>query len=243
MKKLLLSSTLILFSMISHAQIMDEFPEGQPFYKNGLNNLYSDIHDIIMKENLKPCENKNEIYQPRILILKNGQMIVQNDYDKSAVSNNKCAYDISQKILKKLKDWQIATIKEKKIDAFSQFIIYPNDLFENYTPSYNTNDYYIPASYPGGYKKFQQDMHKNLITLLQDYDIQGKLYIDFFVDEKGNITDVKVQPEVFDNLFVMEFKRTLARIKTKWSPATFRGIPIKQRISYIIGFQTKYNLK
>ena len=64
-----------------------------------------------------------------------------------------------------------------------------------------------------------------------------------FVDEKGNITDVKVQPEVFDNLFVMEFKRTLARIKTKWSPATFRGIPIKQRISYIIGFQTKYNLK
>ncbi|MGA9213366.1 energy transducer TonB [Kaistella sp.] len=235
---------LLLFCFIStfcNAQILDQFPKDQDFYEGGITKFYRDFHQIILDKNIKPCENKKELYSVKLLLTKDAQIKFVKDFDSFNISKNKCAYDLSLTVLKSLKtNWKPAVVKNQYFDSVVEFFIFPNDLFENYKESYHPNQFYIPATYIGGKKKFDKDFHDNFMSLFTDYHINGKFFLDFYIDVDGEIVNPSLQPDIRNPTFTHEVFRTLKRLNKKWNPAVFNGVSVKSKISVPIGFSVDF---
>ena len=228
-------------SAFCNAQILDQFPKGQDFYEGGITKFYQDFHQIILDKNVQPCENKKELYLVKLLLTKDAKIKFIKDFDSVNISKNKCAYDLSLNVLKSLKtNWKPAIVKNQKFDSVLEFFVLPNDLFQNYKENYDPNQFYIPATYIGGKKKYDRDFHDNFMVLFTDYHINGKFYLDFYVDVDGEIVSPSLQPDVRNPTFTNEVFRTLKRLNKKWNPAVFNGIPVKSKISVPIGFSTGF---
>ena len=234
---------LLLFPLSLFAQILDEYPKGKDFYAGGMINLYQDIHQIIVDKNLPACENRKEVYNVKLLLTKEAQIKFVTDFDTINISKNKCAYDLSQKLLRELKNntWTPAEVRGQKFDSVVEFFILPDHLFEKYTKDYDPAKFYMPATYQGGKLKFDKDLHANFMTIFTDYDVNGSFYLDFYIDENGKITDPSLHPKVRNSLFTSEVYRTLKRMNKKWNPAILDGIPVKSKISIPMTFSKSYS--
>ena len=54
------------------------------------------------------------------------------DFDTININNNKCAYDLSKKVLPHLKRWKPAEVNKEKVSALFTFEFFPDDLKQNY---------------------------------------------------------------------------------------------------------------
>ncbi|WP_292009850.1 hypothetical protein [Chryseobacterium sp.] len=237
-KKILL---LILVCTITSfkAQVLDEYPHDQDFYKGGMVNLYKDAHEFLSINTFNECDKK-EIYQPRIIVTKDAAVKIIKDNDTANIAKNKCAYDLSMEILKNLKNWTPAEVKGKKIGAITEFIVYPYDLMSNYSPNYNADNFIIHAEYPGGPKVFEEEFHDNFMALFSDYHINGDVNLEFYINESGRIVNARIYPTIYDRDFNKDFMRALVRLKKVWKPALYSNIPIKERIAFPISFSIKF---
>ncbi len=231
---------LSLLPSLFYAQILDEYPKGQAFYKNGIINFYKEAHEFLIKSNAKDCD-PNEIYVPRILVTSEGKVKVVQDSDTLNISKNKCAYNLSMSVLKALKDWRPAEVKDGKFGAITDFVFYPKDLMGNYKENYNANDYITNNEYYEGKKKFDKDFHDNFMVLFQDYHINGNINIEFYINEAGEIINARIYPEIDNKDFNKDFFRALKRLKKKWNPALYYGLPIRQRIAFPLRFSIDFN--
>ncbi len=244
MKKfaLFFSSFIFFFSHSLKAQILDDFPKNQEFYSGGLEKLYEKIHQISIDENLLPCDNKKEIYHAKILLTKDGNIKFIKDFDSLSIKKNKCAYDFTLKILKGLKNdknWQPAKIDGKPYDAIVRLFFVPNHIF-NFKKNYTPYQYYIPPSYIGGYEKQQKDIQDNFKAIFSDFHVNGSMFLDFVVDENGEIINPIITPTIDNNEFVSRMKQTLKRLNQKWKPAQMDGVPIKARLSIPLTFSVNF---
>lgn len=234
---------LLLFFFIAslqfRSQILDEYPSGQSFYKGGDATFYKEVHDYLVSNNFTECD-ENEIYQPRIIVTKDAGIKIIKDNDTANITANKCAYNLSLNILKNLKNWQPAVVKENKIASITEFIICPKDLMSNYRANYNAYNFVISAKYPKGKFVFEKDFHDNFMSLFADFGIQGKINLEFYINKEGKIADARIFPEIDDRSFNISFMRTLSRLKKTWQPALYKNIPIKQRISFPMNFSVSY---
>jgi len=226
-------------SLQFQSQILDEYPSGQDFYKGGNISFYKDVHEYLISKNFKEC-GENEIFQPRIIVTKDAEVKMIKDNDTANISANKCAYDLSLNILKNLKNWQPAIVKNNKIGSITEFIIYPKDLMSRYKENYNADNFVLYAKYPKGKAAFDKEFHDNFMTLFADFAIQGNINLEFYVSKEGKITDSRIFPEISDRNFNISFLRTLSRMKKVWQPALYKNIPIKQRISFPMNFSVTY---
>lgn len=86
--------------------------------------------------------------------------------------------------------------------------------------------------YPGGENALKQD----LVSLIrypeeaQKSGIQGKVFVNFVVDEQGKVTDTKIARGVAP-LLDKEALRVVGELKT-WKPGKHKGEPVK--VSYTI---------
>lgn len=133
----------------------------------------------------------------------------------------------SENAIKYLKNWIPAEVDGKKVAAITKFIFYPNDFFQNFTPNYNPEKQEIPAEFPGGIKEFRK-------KFIQRYDVRGfnysddfKIVISFMIDRNGNpiVTNFDIPIENQD--YVKMVMGAIEGIKTKWKPATYKGLPIE----------------
>lgn len=237
-KNIFIALCLILLSFYN-AQVLDEYPKKQDFYEGGLVNFYKEAHDYLLNNNFKECDTK-EIYQPRILVTKDGIVKVVKDNDTAYIAKNKCAFDLSMGIIKNLKHWKPADVKGEKMGAITEFIFYPRDVMSNYKEKYNANDFVISAQYPKGYEAFHKDFHDEFMSLFADYHINGSINLEFYIDKDGHIINPRIYPEISDKKFNIDFLRTLSRLKKTWKPALYSNIPIKERIVYPMNFSTKF---
>ena len=232
----------VCFVCFLKAQVLDEYPEKQDFYEGGIVNFYKEAHNYLVSNQIKECDSK-EIYQPRILITKDAIVKIIKDSDTLNISQNKCAYDVSMKIIRNLKNWKSAETKGMKMGAITEFVVYPKDLMSNYKENYNSYDLMISAQYPNGNQALKNDFHDNFMSLFADYHINGDINLEFYVDKEGKITHPRIYPEIRDQRFNIDFLRTLSRLKKIWKPALYSNLPIKQKIVYPMNFSTSFTEK
>ncbi|MBE4951073.1 energy transducer TonB [Chryseobacterium culicis] len=239
MKNIFLVFFLALAAMFK-AQILDEYPERQSFYEGGIVNFYKEAHEYLVNNRLKECDEK-EIYQPRIIITEKAEVKFIKDSDTANIARNKCAYDLSREILKNLTKWKPAEVKGWKIGAITELILYPRDLMSNYQLGYDANKFVIHTKYPEGAKVFQKLFHDNFMMIFEDYQLNGKLNLEFYINKDGSIIKPRVYPEVDNKNFNNDFMRTLARMKKAWIPAFYKDIPIVERISFPVHFSVTFS--
>ena len=220
-------------------QVLDEYPNDQYFYKGGEAQFYKEIYELLENEKSAECSS-SEIYQPRILVTKEGTVKQVKDFDDNNIEKNKCAYDLSLLVLKKLKNWNPAVVKGQKLGAITEFVLYPKDVMSNYQENYEASKYVLYAQYPGGNKKFNQEFHDQFMSLFTDYQIRGTFNLEFYIDQNGSISQPRIFPEIDNQTFNKEFLRTLSRMKKKWSPSLYSNVPIKQRISFPMNFTMEF---
>lgn len=92
----------------------------------------------------------------------------------------------------------------------------------------------IEKVYPNGLDEFKQNLAGNLQYTANDYQVLGDFKLDFSVDKNGDISDVKISPEVSDLTFAKEVKRDFLRMKNKFASGQ------KENISVGLSFSRDY---
>ncbi len=92
------------------------------------------------------------------------------------------------------------------------------------------------ARYPGGSAMLNKFVDNNLIypEAALEQKIQGKVYASFIVDEEGRVKDVSILSGVHE-LLDAEARRVIQAIP-KWTPATRKGVPIREVVTLNINF-------
>lgn len=75
----------------------------------------------------------------------------------------------------------------------------------------------LNSIYKGGQEKFDKDFALNLQQTGNSFQVTGDFVLNFKVNEEGEISDVKLLPELFDKTFEMEVKRDLARVQKNFA--------------------------
>lgn len=230
------------FSLFINAQILDEFPRKQDFYKGGLKELYKDIHSIAVDKKLTSCKTK-EIYEAKLLLTKDAKLKFITDFDSIYINKNKCAYNFTLDVLRELKlsdKWISAKIKDQNYDAIVRLFFVPNHLLDTYNENYTPYKYYTPVTYKGGVSVMNKDIHDNFMAIFSDYHVNGKLYLEFVVNENGEIINPIITPSIDNESFKKDIVRSINRTKGKWNSAVLDGIPIKSRMTVPLIFSTEF---
>ena len=232
----------LLCPLLFNAQILDQFPRGQNFYEGGITKVYNDIHQIIVDQKLEKCTDPKELYRLNLLLTREGDIKFVKDFDTLSIAKNQCAYDLSKTLAINLKGkkWIPAEVKGQKFSSIIYLLIYPDDLFGNYKIGYVPSNYSSPAIYKDGEEKLRTKFHDTFQSLFADYNLSGRFYLDFYINADGEIVSPSLKPDVMNQVFKNEVFRTLKRLNHKWNPATFRGIPVKSKISVPITFSMEF---
>lgn len=221
-----------------NAQILDQFPRGQNFYEGGITKVYYDIHQIIIDKKIEKCSDPKEIYLLNLLLTKEGEIKLVKDFDTLNIAQNQCAYNLSKNLAINLKDkkWIPAEVKGQKFSSIVYLIIFPDDLFEKYRQDYKPSQFSTSVIFKDGEKNLTKEIRSTFESLFSDYQINGRFYLNFYVDKDGEIVSPGIQPEIANQDFKKEVFRTLQRLNQKWIPATFHGISIKSKLSVPLNF-------
>lgn len=214
------------------------YPHDQQPYQGGDVQFYRDFHQILVENNIKPCENKDEIYYLRVLINEDASVkYVKDDTNKELAEKNKCTYDLGYQVIKHMDKWNPATIDGVKKQAVAGFIIKPNDLFGN------DEENYAPKEEPALFENRSDGINRFRSEVVKKIDLNGfqwkegfKLVMMFVIDTDGTISDIKFEQSSGVPEFDARIVKGIKSIKKKWKPATIGGIPVKYRFRLPLAF-------
>ena len=86
-------------------------------------------------------------------------------------------------------------------------------------------------------------MKKNSAAYLDrnSYSLNGTFYVSFDVDKDGKMKNIIVEPKVQNaEMFFVDLKFSLLRIKTPWQPATCAGVPVSSRVKLKLDFTSDF---
>lgn len=222
-----------------HAQY-DYFPKDQSPYKDGVENYYKDFHSILIEKGLKPCENKNEMHNFRIVIHPDSSIEFVKPADETYYLQNKCAAELAKEVAKYQNEWQPAIVNGEKVAAVASFLIYPEDLFNNYKENYNPYETMEQASYQkSGTSNFRQKVSNSIDLRGFNWSEKFTIIVNFVVERDGSITNIMLDQSSglknFDDMIIKAIKK----IKNKWSPATIHNIPVRSHMRLPLTFFPK----
>ena len=228
MKIFLLAITLLISSSASsQTQILERYPDHQLPYKGGYEAYYKDFHDIIIDKKIQPCSNKNEIYQFSVLIRPDSSIQFIKDLNAKVVEPNKCAHDLAREVAKYQKGWNPALVNQIKQSAVARFMIFPDDLFNNYKEGY------YPIFTSPVYNNYGKDhIDRFRKELVARFDLRRFSWNDIFtveteftITKEGKLEDAiltkKTGVDEFDKMILLTFKG----MKKKWTSASINGQP------------------
>ena len=217
------------FSFNANAQIVYEYPKNQNPYQP--KQLYKDIHEILMRD-FKPCENKNELIFFKVLVDTKGKAEFLGNNTES-----KCANDLAKGVIIQMNKWIPAEIEGVKVNAFTQFIFFPDDLFQNYSEDYFPRKYYEEPQFPGGINAFRESFMKTVKVPNSKNDIM-RFFVKFDVDKFGVINNINIETsENNTEKFQKKIKKAIEKIETKWIPAKYKGLDINSRFRMPVTIQ------
>ncbi len=92
-----------------------------------------------------------------------------------------------------------------------------------------------PPSYPGGLAEFGNYLKKNLKWKQDNRTAEGKVYVEFFVEVDGTITDVKIVRGLSQSCDKEALR--LVRAMPKWIPGTWYQKP--RRVKMVLPIEFK----
>lgn len=237
-----------LFTLFSTAVFSQNFYEDQYVYPKdqfpyigGEAQFYKDFHQILISKNLKPCENKDEMYNLKVIIATDSSIkYLKDDSNKEMAEKNKCTYDLGLEVVSYMNKWKPAFVDGEKRQSIAHFYIIPNDLFENYKEGYvpqgNAANF---GGLAGGVNAFRQEVVKRVDLRGYQWDKPFKMLVTFVVNKEGEMEDFQVVqssglPE-FDQRVINGIKSIKGK-KHKWNPATINGQPVKYRFRLPLSF-------
>ncbi|MBB5332099.1 TonB family protein [Chryseobacterium koreense] len=226
----------LFFAFSFNAQVLENYPDFQTPYIGGYQAYYKDFHDIVKEKNLQPCSNPNEIYLFTVLVTEDGSLQFIKDLNEKNVNNNKCAYQLAREVAKYQNNWNPAVVDRIKKSAVARFIIYPADLFENYTEGYVPN--YTPPIYydkkTGERRNFSKDFVMKFDKKRFNWYDLFLIMAEFTVTTEGKVKDIVITKSSGVEQFDKEIKNTINILSKTWKPATINGNPIEDRYSFAI---------
>ncbi len=224
------------FFTMGNAQILNEYPEGQNFYEGGIAALSNDVLQAIKTENLKPCNNKEEIYTISVLVNPDSKINLVKDFDTLNIQKNKCAFEFSKKLLPHLKKWQPARVDDSPVKAVASFTIKPADLFYTEKSQINT-----AAEFPNGMHNFRMIV-KDIFEKSLKHNKYGRTELTFVVGVAGNIEDVVLKGD-YNERERRQLIHEITNIKKRWKPATVDGQPVRSRMKMILTQEFDHTLE
>lgn len=214
-------------------------------YIGGYEGYYKDFKKIIEEKNLQPCKNPDEIYVLKVVILQDASIQFIKELNEKILNNNKCAYNLAREVAKYQKNWNPLTVNGIKETSIANFVIYPDDFFNNNHNNYLPN--YTPPKYvdkkTGKEKNYAQDFvmkfNKRRFSWNNVFVIQG----EFTVTKEGKVKDIFLpRPSGLDE-FDKEIKNTINILSKNMRPATINGKPIDDRFSFSVygSTEVEYN--
>lgn len=241
-KIIILFCFLFFFSL--QAQIFEEsdvYPEGQFPYEGGEAQFYRDFHNILIAKNLKPCANKEEMYNLKVIISEDGIIkYLKDDSNNIMAAKNDCTYELGLEVVSYMNRWKPILIDGRKRQSVAHFFIIPNDLFENYKEGYIPTG--IAANYnnlPGGVSSFRSEVTKRIDLTGYEWNKAFQMLITFVINLEGEMEDFQVLKSSglseFDQRVINGIKSIKGK-KYKWKPGTINGFPVKYRFKLPLTF-------
>jgi hypothetical protein len=196
--------------------IYDQYPPLQEAYVGREKLLYKEIHDILIENKFQKCEDSTQSYRVKLIVKQDSSILFVKNPDSVYVEKNKCAYQLSKKVLPYLKNWRPAEHNKEKLNAIYEFNFTPSDLFENYNENYMGFfiDRNIPQ-FPGGINEFRKQFQNKF-----DPPFLGIKYITgeivFSINNDGKIVDIKVVTTPYNPKYEKGLITAIQKISTKW---------------------------
>lgn len=220
MKFIILLSLIILSNSYNAQDVLGRYPLNQHPYIGGQVALDKDLVAVFKDLGLTDCPTEQE-YVMSVLVEADSSIKFIKDFDSINVDKNKCAFDIGKKVIPNLKRWLAASIDGKFYPAIAKIVISPLVLSNSKdNPKDNVT---VNPTIKGGIDAFSKIVY-NIFYNLPEVDFAERSSISFIVDATGKMKDIVV----LGNHSPKEKKdiiRDLERLKLKWIPGSFNGIP------------------
>lgn len=105
------------------------------------------------------------------------------------------------------------------------------------------NSNFSKAEFPDGEDAFIKQLKKYTAAYLDrnSYSLNGIFYVSFDIDKNGKMKNIMVEPKVQNaEMFFVDLKFSLLRIKTPWRPAACGGTPVASRVKLKLNFTTDF---
>ncbi|MCU7614653.1 hypothetical protein N0B16_09425 [Chryseobacterium sp. GMJ5] len=212
--------------IFAQKEVLGQYPMGQNFYIGGIDGLNKEMVKIVKEQNIPPCENIAEEYTVQVLVNEDSSINYVKDFDSIKIQKNKCAFDISRKLIPNLKRWIPAKEQDKFVAAIAKIEIKPFYLYYSKDEP-RKNETKNPV-YSKGMASFGNEVTSIFQSRINKNEDKRSALL-FVVNEKGEMEDFKIEGDYTESEKKSIIK-DLSRIKGKWQPATFNGIPIKTRL-------------
>jgi hypothetical protein len=211
-----------------NAQVLFSYPKGQDFYEGGREVFNKEIQDIVVKNNIKPCEKTEALYM-RFIVYPDNKVKYVADNDANATENNKCLKSKVLEVIKNIDKWKAAEQNGTKTPAMFSTLFSDDLLFNRANEDEFSRPIYIYKDKESDIMKFRENFAKcfdangyrsNIdysFTLNFDVDTSGEAGF-FYIENQSNL-------EKFNEMVVKCASNTK---KSYWKPGYYKGVPIKQ---------------
>lgn len=207
-------------SAVGKAQVLETYPYGQTFYKDGRKGLFREMVQIVKEKGISGCEDKKQYYELAVLVYPDSKIDLVKDFDTLKIAENKCSYVFAKALLPYLKNWIPAEIEGKKVKAIATFTAYP---FFIYNSKINPEENIItPPTYSDGIENLEKKISTYLTKdIMRNTDMSS--FVFFVINDKGRIEDAMINYAGSDAERVRNQASRLKTLSGDWAPATFNS--------------------
>lgn len=224
--------------LFSQTDVLDRYPVTQFFYEKGELSFLKDLQDAAIDNGLQPCQDNNEHYSPKWIVFPDHTIKFIKDTDTINIEKNKCAYNFAKNVFKYLDKWQPVIVNQIAYPAIATYDINPSELFKYKINADLKHDFQRPE-YRGGNTAFAIGLQKLINPIFDRNHLilnNEVINLDFTISKTGMIEDVDL-PQSIPFRMKDEILEAVQGLK-KWKPATFNGVPIKQKVSVKLRFES-----
>ena len=154
------------------------------------------------------------------------------------------SFSFAQNDVEEMRNEDQLLLSENGRNSFRLEIKQPFTLNKVYTcKKSDFNSQFVKAEFPGGEDVFVRQLKKYANAYLDrnSYSLNGTFYVSFYVDKDCNMRNIVVEPKVQNaEMFIVDLKFSLLRIKTPWKPASCAGTSVSSRIKLKLNFTTDF---
>lgn len=184
---------------------------------------------------VKPIEYLAYYDGLQVRLLKNGDGFVRVDLVTGLVSEDSLSYEEGTLSKNKREGlWKGVSGKYRFEENYTNGLVIEGKCFwpDGKVVAYTNSTISEAPEYPGGVEALMEYVSNNFVypDEAKQHKVSGIINVNFFVDELGNIKNIRVKKDLGYNTSRAAIK--VVQTLGKWKPGTLKGIP--QKVSYTL---------